>query len=492
MTKPPKPSLSRRDTAGWVLVTGIAQGVRIVVTLLSAAILARLLLPVDFGLIATAAPILAFTAMLQNLGLNEALVQRPNLEKHHINALFYLMVGVGAALAGLLLLAAPLFAAAFHEPRLIGIIRVMAVTALITAAASTPIGLMNRRLQFKQLALIDITGSIVGFIAGIAIAVMTHSYWALVATQVATAVVQLGGGALFAAWRPGAAKMDEALRNMIGLGAGFTTFNLLNFLSRNADALLIASFHGPTALGFYDRAYKLMLFPLWQSVTPFGRVLTPVLARLQEDPPRYRERYFEATAFLMAAVQPGVLAAVVFSNATVLAVLGPGWEASGPIFFWLGLTALHQIYSLTLPWLFVSQGRAAEFALLGGIGAAIAVTSFVIGLPFGPVGVAMAYAIGDFCIRAPVAWWFAGRKGPVDLGSLIANFLPHAIAMIASAALLLALSRFWSFEGLIRLGYAVIISYVAYAITLCFFGEKRRLVGAFAQGALKRLKLRPS
>ncbi len=492
MTQSRQPSLSRRDTAGWVLVTGAAQGVRVVVTLLSAAILARLLLPADFGLIATAAPILAFAALLQNLGLNEALVQQPNLEKHHINALFYLMVGLGVVLAALLWVGAPLFGAAFREPRLVGIIRVMSAIALITATASTPIGLMNRRLQFKQLAMIDITGSLVGLLVGVAIALWTHSYWALVSIQVATALVQLFGGAMFASWRPGPAKIDQPLRDMVGLGAGFTTFNLLNFLSRNADVLMIASFHGPTALGFYDRAYKLMLFPLWQSVTPVGRVLTPVLARLQDDPKLYRERYFEATGFLMAAVQPGIVAAVVFSGATVAAILGPGWEASGPIFFWLGLTALHQIYSLTLPWLFVSQGRAREFALLGAIGATIAVTSFAIGLPFGPLGVAMAYSIGDFLIRAPVAWWFAGRKGPVQTTLLVSKFVPHAMAMAVSAGVLLALSHVWSFEGLLRLLYAVIISYVAYASTLCLFDDKRRLAGAFARGALRRLRVLPS
>lgn len=486
------PDLSRRKTAGWVVVTGGAQAVRFVLTLASTAILARLLSPTDFGLIAAASPVLAFTAMLQNLGLNEALVQRPDLQKRHINALFYLMVAFSAVIALALILGAPSLASLLREPRLAGIIQAMAGIALIVAVGATPIALMNRRLQFRQLAVIDICSAVAGLVVGIVFALATRSYWALVAMQAATLTVQLAGAFICAKWRPGAATFDEEFRRMVGLGAGFSTFNLLNFLSRNADLILIARFHGATALGFYERAYKMMLAPLWQSVTPFGRVLTPVLSRLQNDPVTYRQRYFESVALLMSVVQPAIVAALMFSDAAVGLVLGPGWLPSSPIFFWLCLTALHQVQTLSLGWLFVSQGRAREFALLGAIGAGVIVTSFVIGLPYGPVGVAMAYAIADIGLRAPITWWVAGRRGPVDLAAMLRSFTPHAVAMAASAAALALWSRISGLGETPTLIGAAIISYCIYAAALGFFPEKRKLIGTFARGALRRLQLRAS
>jgi polysaccharide transporter, PST family len=487
-----QPDLSRRKTAGWVAVTGGAQAIRFVLTLVSTAVLARLLSPTDFGLIAAASPVLAFTAMLQNLGLNEALVQRPELQKAHVNALFYLMVAFSAVIAASLFLAAPLLATLLSEIRLTGIIQAMAGIALIVALSATPIALMNRRLQFGQLAIIDVAAAVAGLAVGIVFALVTGSYWALVAMQVATAVVQLVGAAFCAKWKPGAASFDREFQTMVGLGAGFSTFNLLNFLSRNADLLLIARFHGPMALGFYERAYKMMLAPLWQSVTPFGRVLTPVLARLQNDAPAYRQRYFESTALLMAAVQPAIVAALMFSDAAVGLVLGPGWGPSSPIFFWLCLTALHQIQTLSLGWLFVSQGRAREFALLGAAGAAIIVSAFVIGLPYGPVGVAMAYAIADITLRAPLTWWAAGRRGPIDLTALVRSFAPHGAAMAVSAAAMVLWSRISSLGDTPTLLGAAVISYFVYGAILWLFPEKRRLIATFARGALKRLQLRAS
>jgi PST family polysaccharide transporter len=489
----PQPELSRRNTAGWVLLTGGAQAVRFLVTLASTAILARLLLPTDFGLIAAASPVLAFTAMLQNLGLNEALIQRPQLEKGHVSALFVVTTGMSVAVAAVLIFAAPALAGLLREPRLVGIIEAMAGIALIVSAATVPLGWMNRRLKFRQLAIIDVCSSVTGLVVGIAVALVTHSYWALVLMQAATAAVQLIGSVTFAGWRPGRPLFDRDFQHMIGLGAGFSAFNLLNFLSRNADILLIARAHGAAALGFYERAYKMMLAPLWQTVTPFGRVLTPVLARLQDNKEAYRQRYLESVALLMSVVQPAIMAAVIFPAATVRVVLGPGWTPAVPIFFWLCLTALHQVQTSTLGWLFVSQGRAREFAVLGGAGAAIIVISFLVGLPYGPIGVAMAYAIADICLRAPLSWWMAGRRGPVDLVALARSFLPHAMAMVASAAFLLLWGRMAERLSVFSLlAGALCLSYAAYVAGLALFPEKRRLIFAFLRGARRRFQEKPS
>ncbi|HEV7693746.1 MAG TPA: lipopolysaccharide biosynthesis protein [Hyphomonadaceae bacterium] len=481
---------SRRETAGWMLLTGGSQGIKLVVTLLSAAILARLLRPEDFGLIATATPVFAFATMLQNLGLAEALYQRPNLERGHVNALFVITVGISLAFSVVLFLLAPLIASLFKEPRLVQIIWAMAGVALLIAIATIPFGMLSRKLRFKQFAAVDVASSVGGIVAGVVFAMLTHNYWALVVMQAATALIMVIGAFAFAGWAPGKPTFDGELRKMVGLGAGFSAFNLLNFLSRNADLLLISFVHGPGPLGLYERAYKLTMFPLWQAIAPINRVLSPVLSRLQHDPVTYRERYFETTSIMMAAVQPGLIAAIVFSSAAVGIILGPGWGGSAPIFFWLGLTGLVQIYAYPVAWLLISQGRAKECAAAGAVTAAIAIASFLIGLPFGPLGVAMAYAIGDITLRTPIAWWFAGRRGPVTFASLVSNFIPHATAMAAAAAVLAALSRVWAFESFPELCLAALISYAVYAPVLFIFPDKRRLARLVLTAVQRRLRAR--
>jgi polysaccharide transporter, PST family len=175
--------LSRRQTAGWMLLTGASQGVRLIVTLLSAAVLSRLLKPEDFGLIATATPVFGFAMMLQNLGLAEALVQRHNLDKGHVNALFVITLSISVGFALVLGLAAPLIAAAFGQPRLVPIIWAMSGIAVITAGAAIPFGLLNRKLKFRQVAAIEIASSVAGAVAGIVFALLTLALTALNAVQ---------------------------------------------------------------------------------------------------------------------------------------------------------------------------------------------------------------------------------------------------------------------------------------------------------------------
>jgi PST family polysaccharide transporter len=483
-------SLSRRNTAKWVAVTGAAQAVRFVLTLLSLSILARLLSPDDFGLIATAGPVLAFSALLQNLGLNETLIQQPKLEVRHVNATFYVMVVVSLLVCAVLYVGAPIYADVMQEPRLVDVVRAMAVISFIVAIGGTPFGLLNRGLRFRQLAIIDLLGIAAGLGFGVAFALATRSYWALVVMYGTTAFVHLICALASVRWRPGIPGFDEEFRKLLGLGAGFSTFNMLNFLSRNVDVLLLARLHGTVAVGLYERAYKMMLAPLWQTVTPFGRVMMPVLSKLREDRGQYRERYFEATAFLMVVVQPGVLVAVVFPTSSVAVVLGPNWLAASPILFWLSLTALHQIQTLTLSWLFISQGRAGELAIAGAIGAGVIVTAFVAGASIGPVGVAVAYAMADIFLRAPLTWWMAGRKGQVDLSSLLSHCAPHAAAMTVAGAALATSKLFWRFDHMATLLCGIVISYCVYGLTLSIFPEKRRLLATFLRGIRRRPAMR--
>ncbi|MGE0830833.1 MAG: lipopolysaccharide biosynthesis protein [Hyphomonadaceae bacterium] len=469
-------SFRRGRTAGWIFITGGAQLLKMLISIASAAILGRMLNPVDFGLMATAAPIIALATMIQNLGLNQALVQHPDLKTGHINALFYITMLVSGVVCALLLAAAPLIALFFHEPRLADIVRVLALVTLLSAASATPLGLLNRNLRFSKLAFAEVAAAALGLTAAAAYAAATGSYWALVLMQAVNIVLVLACATIWSGWAPGRATFDADVRKMLGFGAGFSTFNLLNFLSRNADNLLIARFNGASPLGLYDRAYKLMLAPLGQAIMPFARVLTPVLARLQDQPEAYRRHYAETTGILMAAVQPALLVTVIFSNDVIPVVLGERWIAAGPIFFWLALTGLHQVYTSTFGWLFISQGRGKDFAILGFAGAFLAISSFVVGLPGGPLGVAMAYSICDCVFRLPLNWYMTGRAGPVGYRDLAKNFAPHVAAMAACAALLFAAKQFVVTANAPWLAFFSIVSYSVNLAVLCAFRSKRVLL----------------
>lgn len=260
---------------------------------------------------------------------------------------------------------------------------------------------------------------------------------------------------------------------MIGFGSGVSGFNLANYLSRNADKLLIGKFFGDNALGLYDRAYRLLLFPLSQIHAPIGRVMIPMLSRSLSDPHRYKRAYMECVSILLLATQPAILFATIYSEDVFRILLGDRWLDSALIFAWLGIAGLQQVMTSTIGWLYISQGRGGGFFQIGVFGAVTTVTAFVAGLPWGPVGVAAAYSISDYLVRLPVIWAAAGRAGPVTTRDLYSMAMPHALSTALAAVALLSLKPLVPTPDILTCGCLVGLSYTVYLAFLMLFPEKR-------------------
>jgi len=467
------PTGTRGETARNVFYMGVAQAWRVGVGFAFAVITARLLAPSDFGLIAMVATVTAFVTMIQDLGTTQAVVQRDRISAGQLNFLFCVAVGLGALLALLLAISAPAVARFFNEPRLEGLAIAFAVPIVAGGVQAIPYALLNRHMRFLDLAIIDSLATAASFVVGVGLAWQFASYWALYAGALAWALVMLAGCWVRSGFRPGKPTFDPETRAMIGFGSGITGFNLANYFSRNADNVLIGRFFGDVALGFYDRAYRLLLFPLSQIHAPIGRVMIPILSRSLSDPDRYVRSYRECVSLLLIATQPAILFATIYAEDVFRMLLGERWLSCAPIFVWLGIAGLHQVMTSTIGWLYISQGRGGGFFRIGLFGATTTVASFVAGLPWGPVGVAAAYAISDYLIRLPVIWMSAGREGPVTTRNLYAMAAPHALATVAAAAVLLALKPGLGMPNVFMCGLLAATSYTVYLAFLMLFPEKR-------------------
>lgn len=229
---------------------------------------------------------------------------------------------------------------------------------------------------------------------------------------------------------------------MLRFGTNVTGFNIVNFFSRNADNVLIGWRWGADQLGQYAAAYKLLLLPLTQLNAPLTRVAVPTLARLRDDPVRYRGAYLRVVRISLSIAVPAMALAAVTADWVVAVLLGPGWELSAEVFVWLAIAGTLQPLTNTFGWLFLTQDRTREQLSVGIVTSTLAVASMVAGLPWGAVGVAMSYAIVYIFIRVPISVVWVGRRGPVSsraIASVLA--LPLVLAAwSAGSALLLRLA----------------------------------------------------
>ncbi len=300
-------------------------------------VLARLLMPRDFGIMALAMTVLSFVEALNDLGLGQALVQRKDISKDHVHAAFWGTLTASAVLSSLLFLGAELFSGFFKEPELRNVLRVLALCFPVSAILSIPYSLLRRDLDFRRIFFVDISGSVVYGIVGIGAALLGMGVWALVWGLVARQVVSCIIACVAAAYLPRTFRSFGALRDLMGFGLGMTTLGIISNLNWNVDYLFIGRMLNSSALGLYRRAFDATTQPLVQIAGPLTAVLFPAFARLQDEP--LRVRYVLGRGLMGTALV----------SLPLLAVLAPTAPYAIPLVFgqqWTGAVAATQILCL--------------------------------------------------------------------------------------------------------------------------------------------------
>lgn len=472
---PPPPSLRRSAIAG-VSVTLFGQLVKFGVLICSTVVLSRLLTPQDFGVYAMAAPAVAGATLMQDFGLNQSIVTSQQVERRELASLFVLNAGVAILLACVLLACSPLLAALYQNQAVIPVIAVMAAAMVCSGLAAVPLALLTRSLRYTRIVSIESVAALLGLCASVTWAILSPGPLALAATMFVGSFVTLPLVWYASGYRLTRPAHFKTILGHVKFGAGLTTFNLTNFVARNADKILIGAALGPTPLGYYDRAYRLLLFPLQQINAPTARVMVPILSQLIGDENRYRLAYFRALRLMLVASVPAVVFLAVAADPFVRFALGDQWGPVAPTFRWLAIAAIHQTLTNTLGWLFLSQRRTGEFAALGAFSAVTCVAAFAGGLPFGIEGVAAAYAVSDLLLRAPVVWWCIGRKGPVRMMDLYRVAWPYVPASAAAATVLLTIMPFLTIPVPLMLGVLLVVAYAVFVTVLCITKSGRDTV----------------
>ncbi|WP_367182952.1 lipopolysaccharide biosynthesis protein [Ferrovibrio sp.] len=428
------------------MVTMLAQLAKMAVQFATTVILARLLLPEAFGLVAMVAVLLTFLEMFKDLGLSAATVQRPLISHAEVSALFWINVALGAITTLLMIPLAPALAWFYGEPALLNITLAFGIGFLVSGFSTQHLALLRRQMRFSLLAGIQMGAEILAMAAAVIAALAGADYWALVIQRLVWAACLSAGSWLFCGWRPGHPAPLRQVRDLLGFGSNVTGSNLANLLVRNLDQILIGWYWGATQLGYYDRAYKVLLVPVTSLNFPLFSVAMPTLSRLADQPERYRRAYLRVVEKLNMATMPAAAVLIAAPDLVVHLLFGPQWAAAAPIMAWLGLATLYQPILQTFGWLLMTQNRTAEMLRWGTICSAMTAVGVVGGLPFGAAGVATGFALSGLFIRLPCQFWVIGRRGPVTARDLYVSMLPSLLAALAVAATIWGLrhSNFWT------------------------------------------------
>ena len=414
----------------------ITQGSRLVVAL----ILARLLDPSAYGIVAMALVFTSLFSVFGDFGLGAALIQRPVLTEEQKSTAFWMSVISATGLFALAVLIAPLVAAFYREPQVGPVLVALASCFVLTALSSTQKALLTRDMDFRALELRQIAATLVAAVVAIALALSGAGVWAIVAQSIVFSLIAAVLLWLQSPWRPSRRFSRAALRDLGGFGANVTGTQLLFFLNRNVDNLLIGRALGSAALGVYNIAYQLMMLPLNQVAGIVADVLLPAFARLQHDLRALRGTWMRAVRLTAVVVAPLMIGMVVTAGLAVPLVLGDQWAEAVPVVQVLAWVGLHQSLQRYNSGVLQAVDRTGPLLRFSVISCGLSVVAFVAGLPWGVVGVAVAYLIASLIV-APVYLRMTARAVDLRMRSFVAAVAGPLVAALLMGVVVVAVQQ---------------------------------------------------
>ena len=413
-------------------ITTLSQAVALIVQVVATVVLARLLEPAAFGIVAM---VTTFSLLFSNFGGNgftEAVTQREQIDHALASNLFWIniaictLLSIGFAACGVLL------GRLYHDARVVAVTEVMALTIIVTGVSVIHLALLRRAMRFSLVAVGTILGQVSSVGLSIVLALRGWGYWALVAGAIASPLAASIAAWLTCKWIPGWPRRGVGTRAVIRYAMNIYGFFSLNYVTRNLDNLLAGWLFGPQALGLYKKAYDLASLPFNQISTPLTAVAVPTLSRLKDDPERHK-RYLLRCFSILAFVGLGLAAYLTLAgHDLVRLLLGPKWNETGKIFMFFGpgIGALF-LYGLN-GWIHLSIGRSDRYLKWGFVHCGGLALMLVVSARWGGKGLAAAWST-YFCLMTIPAIWYAGRPVQFRIRPVLATVWKYVVACLLAS-----------------------------------------------------------
>jgi len=417
-------------------VTVAGQGGKTLLQFISIPILARLLSPEDFGIIATVGIFLALGDIVRDFGLTSAALQAKSLSHPQKSTLFWTSVAIGTALALIMVPVSFALPSVFGRPELYLVGLATAINFPISGAQAQYQVELARNGRFASLAFSSLAAQAIGISIAVAIAFAGFGYWALVVQILATGGSQLVIRVSMTRWFPSPPWKLVSIRSFLGYGANLGAAQLVGYAATNADTATMSFRFGAESVGAYSRAYSLLIVPTFQLMSPLTNMAVPMLAKCSGDMKSQFTPMLKS-AQIMVSVPLIMLFAVSSGLAKHLInlLLGPQWSQSAELFAILGLGGFFQALSYVVFWGFLSLAKTRQLLHCNLATKGSTVLAIVIGSHWGPTGIAWAVTI-SLAASWPISLCWLGRGTEIPRASLLTSALPAILAGLATFGLL--------------------------------------------------------
>ena len=444
-------------------------------------LLARLLGAEAFGLVALASVFLAFMQIFLDQGFAQAIIQKDELEPEHLDTAFWTSVLMGGLFVLMTFAGAGFAASLYKEPELAPIIRWMAISFLFGGLSSVQSAILQRNMHFKVLAARSFVATIACGVAGISAALMGLGVWSLVVKEV---TFGLTGAVLLwstSNWRPGFRFSPKHFNELFAFGISIVGFNFLDFFNRRSDDLLIGYFLGAIALGYYSVAYRLLLTMINLLTNVTIQVALPTFSKLQKEPERVREAFYQVTLYTSLVSFPTFLGVAALAPELIQTLFGNEWLPSVPVMRILALIGILQSVEYFAGTVLLAMNKPLWRLKLIFVTTMCNTAGFFIAVRLGITAVAVSYVICGYLL-APIYLILMKKLIKIDFKRYLLQYKAPLLNSLIMTALILGtrqILQHWSNASL-TLAVCTGVGITAYAIGIMLllptlFGHVRKL-----------------
>ena len=395
------------------------------------AVMARLLNPADFGLVAMGGVVLNFGNYFAQMGMGSAIVQKKEITKEQISAAFTSSIFLGFVFSLLAFLLAPLAIFVFKNQGVVPLLRLMGLAFLLNGFSLTALALIRRELKFKALAIAEIISFVIGYpIIGIGSAIAGFGVWSLV-------FASLTQNALIAIITFFIIKHKLSLsiswkhyKPLLSFGSRVSIISFLEFVGSSLDTILIGRFFGSNLLGIYNRAQMLINLPMQYFTSSFSRVLFPSFSRIQDDNERVKRNILLILRTVSMVIFPFAIIVAVLSKEIVEVLLGARWLEAASLLKVLSFAAAVDLLTHFIAVLFEAKGLLKQKIIIQGTFVIVLAISFYFALRYGLFGFACALLVCQ-TFRQVFYMFFFLRKFEIGLLETFRDYLFLLVSCLA-------------------------------------------------------------
>ena len=410
-----------------------SQGISLLVFL----ILARLLNPENWGLVAIANLVIDFMQLFLNQGFRERLIQKQNINDEEINTIFWIQILLSCGITLIIFASAEIIATMFKQPELKLVLQILAFVCVLSGFSQTQIALLNRQLAFRSLAIRTLFAIFISGIIGVLSALNGYGVWSLVAQQLSFEIVALIVLWTVSGWRPKLQFSLHYLYELWSFSSQIFGYKLVNFFNLRTDKFLIGYFFGEVTLGYYAIAHRILQVMTQLFIGTLNRVILPLFARLQKNEQEFLLAFYRATKFTCLIAFPCFLGLVILGQELMITFFGTKWLNAIPILQILAFTGILRSLTIFHNSAFVAMGKPSLQLKIGVINTIFNLIFCLVAIRWGIIAVALAYVISDYLVF-PLSQWLVGKLISLSWQQYFSQFIPGmscSIIMILTIAL---------------------------------------------------------